>query len=122
MTEPANEAKRTRVKLDRKLLRATSYSTVGLELALSIVIGMFGGRWLDGKLGTEPWMLLLGLGFGVVAGFRFVHRAAQRMKHQTENDAFRTADVGRSARFALTERHDASKARRAATRRDEGER
>lgn len=96
--------------LDRESLLAASYSTVGLELVVSILVGFFGGRWLDGAFGTEPLLAWLGLACGVVAGFRFVYRAAQRMKRQTENDAFRSADTGRSARFALTERHRGARA------------
>ena len=107
------------MKLDRKALQATSYSTVGLELAMSILFGMFGGRWLDGKFGTEPVLMIIGLGFGLAAGFRFLYRAAQRMKHQTESDSFRDADVGRSARFAMDERLAASNARRASADTDE---
>lgn len=102
------------MRLDRKSLRAASYSTVGLELALSIVFGLLGGRWLDGRFGTEPVLTFVGLGFGMAAGFRFVYRAATRMRDEEENDAFRTADVGRSARFALRERHAEARARRAA--------
>jgi ATP synthase protein I len=122
LTEPANAVKRTHVKIDRKSIQATSYSTVGLELALSILFGMFGGRWLDGKLGTDPVLMLVGLGFGVATGFRFVYRAAQRMQKQTEDDAFRSADVGRPARFAMSERLAASKARRAAARPEDADR
>jgi ATP synthase protein I len=53
---------------------------VGIELALSTVIGMLGGRWLDDKLSTAPWLTILGLVLGVVAGFRSLVRAAR--KHQ----------------------------------------
>ena len=28
-----------------------SYATVGLEFGLSLLVGLFGGRWIDGKLG-----------------------------------------------------------------------
>jgi ATP synthase protein I len=58
--------------------------SVGIELALSTVIGLLGGRWLDGKLGTEPWLMLLGLVLGVVAGFRSLIRAARRATRETE--------------------------------------
>jgi F0F1-type ATP synthase assembly protein I len=34
--------------------------------------------WLDGKLGTTPWLMLLWLGLGLVAGFRGVFRAVRR--------------------------------------------
>ena len=63
----------------RKQFReAGRLSTVGLELALSITLGVLGGRWLDGKLGTEPWLLWIGFGFGLAAGARSLYRVARR--------------------------------------------
>ena len=60
------------------------YSTVGLELALSILFGLFAGRWLDGKLDTAPWLTLIGLAYGLAAGFRAVWRAVQRANQEAE--------------------------------------
>jgi F0F1-type ATP synthase assembly protein I len=48
---------------------------MGIELGLSVMIGLIGGQWLDKRFGTEPWLLLLGLVFGMAAGFRSVFRA-----------------------------------------------
>ena len=45
------------------------YGAVGFQLAISVVAGLFAGQWADGKLGTEPWLTLLGLLLGSVAGF-----------------------------------------------------
>lgn len=42
---------------------------VGLQFAASILLFLFAGRWLDAKLGTEPWLLLIGVLVGAVAGF-----------------------------------------------------
>ena len=44
------------------------YAGLGLQLAGSI--GIFGliGWWLDGKLGTSPWILILGVFTGFGAG------------------------------------------------------
>ena len=50
---------------------------LGIELAASTVIGLLGGRWLDGKLGTEPWLSIVGLVLGVVAGFRSLYQTAK---------------------------------------------
>jgi len=60
------------------------YSTVGLDLALSILVGLFGGRWLDGKLGTGHWLTIVGLGFGIATGARFVWRALQAANREAE--------------------------------------
>ena len=47
---------------------------VGLQFALSILLFLFAGRWLDSKLGTEPWLLLAGVMVGAAAGFYSLYR------------------------------------------------
>jgi ATP synthase protein I len=60
------------------------FGTVGLELVISILAGFFGGRWLDGKLGTHGWFALIGFVLGTIAGFRSLYRAAVKMRKETE--------------------------------------
>jgi ATP synthase protein I len=62
----------------KRAYNALSASSVGLELGLSVGIGLLVGYYLDRWLGTEPWLMLLWLVFGVVAGFRGVFRAVAR--------------------------------------------
>ena len=50
------------------------FSTVGLELGFSVLLGLFIGQYLDGLLDTEPWLLLLFLLLGAAAGFRRLYR------------------------------------------------
>src|SRR4051812_45513604 len=64
-----------------------SASSVGLEMGLSVLIGVLAGVWLDGKLGTTPWLMLLLIGLGFVAGFRGVMRAMHRADKAAEEDA-----------------------------------
>lgn len=47
---------------------------VGLQFALAIVLFLLLGRWLDERLGTEPWLLLLGVVVGAVGGFYSMYR------------------------------------------------
>ncbi len=60
------------------------YGTVGLELVLSVLVGLFGGQFLDRRLGTEPWLMLIGLGYGVAAGIRGLYRVAARATREAE--------------------------------------
>jgi ATP synthase protein I len=62
----------------KRFYNALSASSVGLELGLSVVISLLFGMWLDGKLGTTPWLMLLWLVIGLAAGFRGVLRAVRR--------------------------------------------
>jgi ATP synthase protein I len=71
----------------RQFYHALSASSVGLELGLSVVFGVLFGRWLDGRLGTTPWLMLVFLGLGVVAGFRSVLRAVRRADRAAEAEA-----------------------------------
>ena len=57
---------------------ALSASTAGLELGISVAVGLLFGYWLDGKAGTDPWLMLLFMVLGLVAGFRGVLRAVRR--------------------------------------------
>ena len=57
-----------------KLARYLRFSSIGLELGGAVIVGLLIGQWLDGKFGTEPWLMLLFLGFGMAAGFRSVFR------------------------------------------------
>lgn len=63
----------------RKLL--TDYSTIGMTVAFSVVIGVGIGYVLDQKVfdgKTEPWFTLIFLGFGVVAAFKNLYQLARR--------------------------------------------
>lgn len=46
----------------------------GLQFAGAIILFLFVGRWLDDRLGTEPWLLLVGVMVGAVAGFASLYR------------------------------------------------
>jgi len=53
---------------------AGEYLGVGLQFAGAIVLFLFVGQWLDSRLGTEPWLLLLGVFVGASAGFYSLYR------------------------------------------------
>jgi ATP synthase protein I len=65
---------------DRRWLRPLGVlSGVGLTLVVATVLGLWGGYVLDGWLGTTPWLTLLGLLFGIAAGFVNLFRATGLM-------------------------------------------
>jgi hypothetical protein len=65
----------------QQLKTAVSLGAVGIEMGLSVVIGYFGGKWLDGKLGTT-WLIWVGLALGIVAGFRGLWRVVKKTKEK----------------------------------------
>jgi F0F1-type ATP synthase assembly protein I len=44
------------------------YVGFGAELLVPLIVGVIGGRWLDRRFGTEPWLLLVLTVLGAVAG------------------------------------------------------
>ena len=42
--------------------------SVGLEVTAILVVFTLGGLWLDRKIGTYPWLLLVGLTMGMIGG------------------------------------------------------
>lgn len=65
----------------RRALRDLAYfSSLGLQVALSIFIGLFVGVFLERRLGYAPWPMLLGLGLGIAAGFRNIGLAIKKTR------------------------------------------
>jgi ATP synthase protein I len=62
------------------------FGTLGLEIVLCILVGVFGGRWLDGKLGTPPIFMALGFLFGVGAAGKALFRTWKEMKEVTARE------------------------------------
>ena len=49
--------------------KVITYSSIGIQIGLTVAIGIIGGVYLDRWLGTGPWLTILGLLVGVVSGF-----------------------------------------------------
>ncbi|MCL6449966.1 MAG: AtpZ/AtpI family protein [Acetobacteraceae bacterium] len=48
--------------------------TFGFTLLAAMALGYYGGRYLDSRLGTSPYLSLVGLLLGVGAAFRILVR------------------------------------------------
>jgi F0F1-type ATP synthase assembly protein I len=59
---------------------AARYSAVGLEMGIAVLIGYFGGYWLDRHFGTAPWMMYAGLGLGLGASTKAIVDAVKRAR------------------------------------------
>ncbi len=63
------------------------YSVVGIEMAMSVIVGGAIGYGLDLWLGTDPWMMIFWVICGVIAGFRSLYRTSIKiMREMQEND------------------------------------
>ena len=71
----------------RQLKTAGRFAGVGFELTAAILIGYFGGRWVDSKIDTS-FVAYLGLALGMFAGFRSLYLAARSaQKSASESDS-----------------------------------
>ncbi|MGQ0538927.1 MAG: AtpZ/AtpI family protein [Gemmatimonadaceae bacterium] len=53
---------------------AAKYAGIGFQLAISIVLFLYAGQWLDRRLGSEPLFLIVGVFLGATAGFYSIYR------------------------------------------------
>jgi len=67
----------------------TRFAGVGLQFALSILVFVYAGQWLDRKLGTPPWLLLAGVFVGGAGSFYSMYR--KLMAAQAQDEAARKA-------------------------------
>lgn len=51
-----------------------SFAGAGAQFVLSILLFLYIGKWADGKLGTAPWLLMIGVFVGAAAGFYSFYR------------------------------------------------
>ncbi len=63
-----------------------SWGTLGLEIVLSVMLGFFGGRWLDARFGLAPWLSLVGFVFGCAAAAKAIHRTWAEMQAVTARE------------------------------------
>jgi F0F1-type ATP synthase assembly protein I len=52
----------------------SGYAAAGLQFAVALVLFALGGDWLDGRFGTGPLFLLLGVFGGGAAAFYSMYR------------------------------------------------
>lgn len=65
----------------RQLLQASS---IGLNLVLSTFIGLAIGYGLDSLFHTSPWLTIIFLLIGIIAGFRELLRIAKKQDNGSD--------------------------------------
>ena len=59
---------------------------MGLSMVLAIVIGYGVGFYLDKYFGTEPYLMLLFLIFGIIAAFKNVYTLTKRIERMSQEE------------------------------------
>ena len=71
MAEPAGgkDEREVRPEPEPTTVSVARYSGLGLQWALSVLLFLYAGRWLDRRIGTDPYLTVLGAFIGGAAGF-----------------------------------------------------
>ena len=68
---------------------AGQFAGHGLTFVVAVLGGLYLGQWLDRRLGTDPWLLIVGVFTG--AGAAFWSMYSKLMAAQAREDAARAA-------------------------------
>lgn len=55
------------------------YFSLGLEIAVGVMLPILLGYWLDGRFGISPWLILIGCLIGVVNVFVIIFRLSKKL-------------------------------------------
>lgn len=58
--------------------RLAIISTMGISMVLATFIGLYIGIYLDSKFSTTPWLTIIFLIFGIIAGYRNIYILMKR--------------------------------------------
>lgn len=83
-----------RARTSDRVRRIADASSIGLAFPIAIAIGYFFGSWLDGILGTTPWLTAIFSIFGIAAGFLNALRTAIRIGREEDEDSA-SSEAGR---------------------------
>lgn len=61
-----------------------AYAGLGLQFAVAIVAFLYAGQWLDGRLGTSPLFLIVGVFVGAGGGFYSIYRKLMQVQADVE--------------------------------------
>lgn len=76
----ARRRNRMNKEIAQILKELSYYSSLGLQVAISILLGVGLGIFLDRLFGTAPVLMLIFLGLGIAAAFRNLLLAINRSK------------------------------------------
>lgn len=70
---------------ERQEMRNTADGmTVGIMFGVSIAMAAAAGTWVDRKIGTEPWGVVIGVLMGAAAGFVNLFQVVLRISREDE--------------------------------------
>ena len=70
----------------RTVVTAMRFTGMGWSIAVAVILGVLIGNWLDGKAGTHPLFLILGILVGLAGSFAVIIRLLIDFVRQSENN------------------------------------
>ena len=63
--------------------KAYEIIAASIQFAAAVILMVFLGRWLDGTMGTAPWLMLVCLAVGFAAGLYSFLRSVEKTAQNT---------------------------------------
>ena len=76
------------------------YAGIGLQFAVSILLFLYVGQWIDRRLGTEPWFMIAGVFTGAGASFYSMYSKLMTIQERDERLAREQRAADQAARDA----------------------
>ncbi len=73
-------------KFKKAFDQVSRYGTVGLELGISVAIGIVIGFYLDKWLDTSPWLTIFMMLCGTISGFKRIYYALKEIEKEEQQD------------------------------------
>ena len=70
----------------KMLKQSLDFVAVGIEMGVSVAIGILGGSWADSHFKTEPILFWVGFGIGLGAAAKAVVDAARKVRKELDSD------------------------------------
>jgi ATP synthase protein I len=86
MTEEPRPRNATGGRAPDRSPSVSTYAGVGIQFAIAIVLFAFIGVWLDGRLGTSPLFVLLGVLLGAAGAFYSMYRKLMAAQERSEKE------------------------------------
>ena len=69
---------------------ASDFAGIGLQFAASILLFAYAGQWLDRRLGTGPWLLIVGVFLGAGGAFYSMYRKLTASQEEQDKGSGRS--------------------------------